>query len=391
MSAAPPRAAGGGHRIARLILKEFLQVRRDPLALRLMLVAPVLQLVLLGYAATLDVRHIPTVICDLDRSPASRDLIRAAVESGYFQEVARVERIDEVGEFLDAGRAVVALVFPHDYGRTLGSGGRATLQAIVDGSNSSEATTAIGHLSGIVLNRSIRLAVARLPERAFAGRIGPPVEAEMRVWYNEAMQSSHFMVPGVIGLILLVTTMLLTAIAVAREKEIGTIEQILVTPIRPHEFLMGKMVPYSILGMVNVGVVLTIGRYWFGVPLRGSLPLLFALSAVFLLTTLGAGLFAASVSDTQQQTMLTCMAFVTPNMLLSGFIFPIENMPQPIQWLTWLMPMRYFLTIIRGILQKGIGLEILWPQALALGAFGAAIFLASVGAFAARTGHGSRG
>ena len=391
MSAAPARKGGGLHRIGRLLVKEFLQLRRDPLALRLMLVAPILQLVLLGYAATLDVRRIPTVLCDLDRSAASRELIRSALESGYFQEVGRVDRIDQVGGFLDSGRAVVALVFPRGYGRELGSGGRATLQAIVDGSNSSEATTALGHLSGIVLNRSIRLAVARLPEEAFGGRVGPPVEAEMRVWYNEAMESSHFMVPGVIGLILLVTTMLLTAIAVTREKEIGTIEQILVTPIRPHEFLIGKMAPYSILGGVNVGVVLTVGRFWFGIPLRGSIPLLFALSGVFLLTTLGAGLFAASISATQQQTMLICMSFVTPNMLLSGFIFPIENMPQPIQWLTWLMPMRYFLTIIRGILLKGIGLQILWPEALALAGFGVAIFLASVAAFGARTGGaGSR-
>ena len=161
-------------------------------------------------------------------------------------------------------------------------------------------------------------------------------------------------------------------------------EQILVTPILSHEFLIGKMVPYSLLGMVNVGVVLAVGRYWFGVPMRGSLLLLYALSAVFLLTTLGAGLFAATISLTQQQAMLTCMSFVTPNMLLSGFIFPIENMPQPIQWLTYLMPMRYFLTIIRGILLKGIGLEILWPQAAAMTVFGGGIFLVSLALFRRR-------
>jgi len=373
-----------GHRIAWLIAKEMRQMRRDPIALRLMLLAPILQLMLLGYAATLDVRHIPTVICDLDRSTASREMIRSVLESGYFQEVGRVERLDEVIGYLDRGRAVVALVFPTDYAEKLGSGGRARLQAVVDGTNSAEATTALGHLSGIVQNRSIEIAVGRLPREAFTGRVGPPVEAEMRVWYNEAMQSSHFMVPGVIGLILLVTTMLLTSISITREKEIGTIEQILVTPIRPSEFLLGKLVPYAGLGLFNVGVVLAVGHYWFEVPVRGSILLLYALSGVFLLTTLGAGLFAASVSVTQQQAMLTCMTFVTPNMLLSGFIFPIENMPQPIQWLTWLMPMRYFLTIIRGILLKGIGLSILWPQLLALALFGGGIFLASLAAFRRR-------
>lgn len=372
------------HRILRLIVKEFIQLRRDPVALRLMLLAPILQLVLLGYAATLDVKNIPTVICDLDHSAKSREMIRAVLESGYFREAGRVQRPGDVASYLDEGRAVVGIVIPVDYGRALGAGGLSQLQAVVDGSNSTEATTALGYLSGIVLDQSIRMAVTRLPAEAFAGRVGPPVEAEMRVWYNESMESSHFMIPGVIGLILLVTTMLLVAVAVTREKEIGTMEQILVTPILSHEFLIGKMVPYSLLGMVNVGVVLAVGRYWFGVPMRGSLLLLYALSAVFLLTTLGAGLFAATISLTQQQAMLTCMSFVTPNMLLSGFIFPIENMPQPIQWLTYLMPMRYFLTIIRGILLKGIGLEILWPQAVAMTLFGAGIFLVSLALFRRR-------
>jgi len=378
-------ALPGAHRIARLVVKEFLQLRRDPLTLRLAFLAPVLQIVLLGYAATLDVRNIPTVICDLDRSTASRDMVRAVLESGYFVDVGRVDRLDDVIGFLDHGRAVAGLVVPREFGDRIDAGGGTAVQAVIDGSNSTEATTTIGYLSGIVLDRSITDAVRRLPPEAFPGRVGPPVEAQMRVWYNEAMESSHFMVPGVIGLVLLVTTMLLTAIAVTREKEIGTMEQILVTPIRPHEFLVGKMLPYSLLGFVDVALVLAISRFWFAIPLRGSLWLLFALSGVFLLTTLGAGLFAAAVSTTQQQAMLTCMAFVTPNMLLSGFIFPIDNMPVPIQWLTYLMPMRYFLKIIRGILLKGIGLDILWPQALALVLFGAGIFLASLASFRTRT------
>jgi len=375
------------HRVARLVAKEFIQVRRDPLSLRLMLLAPLLQLILLGYAATLDVRHIPTVVCDLDRSDASRELIRSVMASGYFDGVGTTDRQDQVIGWLDTGRAAVALIFPPQYGARLASGGRPQLQAIVDGSNSAEATTALGHLSGIVMNRSIEIAVERIDLQGggvLGARAAPPVDARMRVWYNETMESSHFMIPGVIGLILLVTTMLLTAVAVTREKEIGTIEQLLVTPIRPVELLLGKLVPYSILGFINVGVILAVGHYWFEVPVRGSLLLLYGLTTMFLLTTLGVGLFAAAAADTQQQAVLLCQAFVTPNMLLSGFIFPIENMPEPIQLITWLMPMRYFLTIIRGILLKGVGLEILWPQAVALLVFGVAIFLASLASFRSR-------
>jgi len=368
-------------RVAGMIRKEFLQLRRDPVALRLALVAPILQLVLLGYAATLDARDIPTVVCDQDDSVRSRALIRGVIASGYFDEVGRTSRPDDAIARLDAGAALVALVIPADFGEQLEGRGTATLQAMVDGSNSNEATTAIGHLSGVVLNQAIEVAVTRLPPSAFGARRAPPLSAEMRVRYNEAMQSSHYMVPGVIGLILLVTTMLLTSLAVTREKEIGTIEQILVTPIRGTEFLVGKLVPYVLLGLFNVAVVLAVGRFWFGVPVRGSVGLLYALSGLFLLTTLGAGLFAASISRSQQQAMLTCMAFVTPNMLLSGFLFPIENMPEVIQGITYVMPLRYFLVIIRGILLKGVGMAILWPQALALAGFGASIFLASLWAF----------
>ena len=375
----------GFHRLTRLVIKEIQQFRRDPLALRLALVAPIMQLVLLGYAATRDVKHIPTVVCDLDRSVESREMIRAVMESGYFEPAGVTERSDEVPAWLDDGRAIVALVFPIDYSEKLRSGGRAGLQAVVDGSNSSEATTALGHLSGIVLNRAIQVAVTRFPVDAFAGRRGPPVDAEMRVRYNESLNSSHFMIPGVVGLVLLVSTMLLTAMAVTREKEIGTIEQILVTPIRPFEYLLGKMIPFSLLGILNVAVVLTVARFWFEVPMRGSLLMLYGLAATFLLSTLGTGLFAATVSETQQAAMLTCQAVVIPNILLSGFIFPIENMPVPIQWLTYLTPMRYFLTMVRGIMLKGVGLEVLWPDACALAGFGIAIFMASLLAFRSRT------
>jgi len=371
-------------RIACLAAKEFRQLRRDPLALRLTLLAPLLQLALLGYAATLDLRNIPIVICDLDASAAGRDLVRAVLESGYFEEVGRVERPAAAMSFLDTGQAAVALVVPAGYQRRLARGERPALQALVDGTNSSYATAALAHLSGIVLEQAIGLAVRRLPEELRGPRAAPPVTLELRTWYNERMVSSHFMVPGVIALILLVTTMLLTAVALTRETELGTLEQLLVTPVRTSELLVGKLLPYSLLGMLNVGVVLAVGRFWFGVPMRGSLPLLLALAAVFLLTTLGSGLFAASVSSTQQQALLTSIGIVMPNMLLSGFIFPIENMPVPIQWLTLLVPVRYFLTIIRGILLKGNGLDVLWPQAAALLALGVGIFLASLATFGRR-------
>jgi ABC-2 type transport system permease protein len=372
---------GAAGRIARVVVKEMQQLRRDPLALRLAVIAPVVQLLLVGYAATLDVRHIPTVVVDLDRSAVSRELVRAAVASGTFDLVGDEERVDAALHWLDDGRAALALVVPVDYAERIAAGDPIALQAVVDGSNSSEATSAIGHLGSIVTTRAIERVLEELPADERYSGAAPPIQAELRVWYNEALRSSHFMVPGVIGMILMVTTMLLTALAVAREKEVGTLEQILVTPVRPSELLLGKLAPYAVLGLLQLALVLAVGRFWFGVPLRGSIALLIALSTVFLMTTLGLGLLAASVSATQQAAMWVCMAFVTPNMLLSGFIFPIENMPVPIQALTTIMPVRYFLAISRGILLKGAGFTILWPQALALAALGFAVLAMSITVF----------
>jgi len=220
--------------------------------------------------------------------------------------------------------------------------------------------------------------------RAAHGRVAPPLDAEFRVWYNEELRSSTYMVPGVVGLVLLVTTLVLTAMAVVKEKEIGTIEQIRVTPLKPVEYLAGKVIPFAAIGFVNVLLVLAAGAAWFEVPIRGSVVLLLVLSFFFVLTNLGLGLFVSTISATQQQAMLSAFALVTPNMLLSGFIFPIENMPAAIQSLTYLMPMRYYLIIVRGILLKGAGISVLWPQALALLVFGVVTFLLSVSVFRRR-------
>lgn len=373
-------------RILRMVVKELQQLKRDPLMIRLLLVAPLLQMLLLGYAATLDVRNIPTVFCDRDGSPESRRLSEAMISSGYFADRGRVGSAEEAAEALDSGRAAVAIVFPVRFGAELARpSGAPGLQALVDGTNSNLATNALGHLSGIVLRRGLEEAMRRL-EPATAGRLAPPVEGEFRVWYNEDLRSSTYMVPGVIGLVLLVTTLVLTAMAVVKEKEIGTIEQIRVTPLQPVEYLAGKVVPFAAIGFAEVLVVLAVAALWFEVPVRGSIPLLLLLSLFFVLTNLGVGLFVSTISATQQQAMLSAFAFVTPNMLLSGFIFPIENMPAPIQALTYVMPMRYYLIIVRGILLKGVDLEVLWPQALALLVFGLFTFAVSVILFRRRLG-----
>ncbi len=369
-----------------MAIKELQQLKRDPLMIRLLLVAPLLQMLLLGYAATLDVRNIPTVFCDRDGSPESRRLSEAMISSGYFADRGRVGSAEEAVQALDSGRAAVAIVFPIRFGAELARpSGAPGLQALVDGTNSNLATNALGHLSGIVLRRGLEEAMRRLGP-ATAGGLAPPVDGEFRVWYNEDLRSSTYMVPGVIGLVLLVTTLVLTAMAVVKEKEIGTIEQIRITPLQPVEYLAGKVIPFAAIGFAEVLVVLAVAALWFEVPVRGSIPLLLLLSLFFVLTNLGVGLFVSTISATQQQAMLSAFAFVTPNMLLSGFIFPIENMPAPIQALTYVMPMRYYLIIVRGILLKGVDLKVLWPQALALLAFGLFTFAVSAILFRRRLG-----
>jgi ABC-2 type transport system permease protein len=355
--------------LRHLMRKEFLELRRDPRLFGLVIVAPIVQLTVLGYAATTDVRDVPIVVVDADRSPASRALISRFDASDNFGIVAILDSTNEIDRWLEEGRAWMALNIPPNYGRLVASGDTAPLQVVADGTDSNSTNVALGYA---------RVLVAGYAQDLVAERTGrapqPPVNAVIRVWFNPDLESRVFMIPGIVALLLLVVTTNLSAMAIVREKELGTLEQLNVTPIARWELIVGKLIPYAVVGMIDVALVLLVAILWFEVPMRGSLALLFAMCGVYLLSTLGLGLFVSTISSTQQQAMMTSVFFfMMPMIYLSGFIFPIENMPAWIQPITYLLPLRYFLVILRGLFLKGVGLETFWPQALALLAWGVAV------------------
>ncbi len=373
--------------ILHIIRKELLQFRRDPKMFSISFIAPIFQLLVLGYAANLDVTDLPTVVCDLDRSAASRELLRTFSNSGYFELAWEVTRMEDVDPYLETGEASIAVVVPRGFGDRLTAGRPAGLQVIADGSDANSATIGLGYASALTARYSQRVIVQRLE------RLGRPdaqparIAPEVRVWYNPELKSRNFMVPGILGLLLLVMTMMLTSLAIVKEKEVGTMEQLVVTPIRPYQLIIGKLAPFTLIGLVDIVLILLVAAFWFNVPVRGSVPLLFGLCVVFLMTTLGLGLLVSTLSRTQQQAMITSAFFVMfPMNFLSGFIFPIENMPELIQYLTYLLPPRYFFVILRGLFLKGVGLEQLWDEVVILSIMGVAILTLSALRFRKKLG-----
>jgi len=361
-------------RIAVLIWKELIELKEDRDLFGIVILAPILQLFMLGYAATTDVRDVPVVVADADRSVASRALVARFDASPNFTIVDVVTSPNEVDPYLERGRAWIALAIPPGYGEALGRATPQALQVIADGSDANSTNVAIGYATNLIAGYAQALG-ARLP----AGSVTPGIEPRVRVWFNSRLDSRDFMIPGVLALLLLVITTNLSSMGIVREKEVGTLEQLNVTPLRRWELIVGKLLPYALVGMVDVCLVLAVAVLWFQVPLRGSVTLLFALTLVYLMSTLGLGLFVSTISSTQQQAMMTTIFFfLMPMIYLSGFIFPIENMPAVIQPLTYLLPLRYYLVILRSIFLKGVGLETLWPDALALAAWGIAILSLAV-------------
>jgi ABC-2 type transport system permease protein len=341
----------------------------------IVIIAPILQLILLGYAATTDIRDVPVVIADVDRSAASRELIARFEASPSFSVVSVVSGLNDVDPFLERGDAWMALAVPEGFGERIAAGDPQALQIIGDGSDANRATVSLGYAANLIAQYGQDLALARAPAAAAAAGIEPRI----RVWFNPRLESRDFMIPGVVALLLLVVTTNLSSMGIVREKELGTLEQLNVTPLRRWELIGGKLLPYAMIGLIDVVLVLAVAIFWFEIPMRGSLLLLFALTTVYLLTTLGLGLFISTVSATQQQAMMTTIFFfLTPMIYLSGFVFPIENMPGFIQPLTYVIPLRYFLIIVRSIFLKGVGLETLWPQALALTVWGIAILTLAI-------------
>jgi ABC-2 type transport system permease protein len=336
-------------------------------------IAPVLQLFILGYAATTDVKNVPLMVVDADRSTASRDLIARFEGSPYFTIAGVTSNDTDIQRAIETRRAWMALSIPPEYGEMVGRGQPVTVQVITDGSDSNSATVGMAYASTLIAERAAELAAARRPPGA--PRLGS-IDARIRVWFNPQLLSLHFMVPGVLALLLMIITTVLGAMAIVREKELGTLEQLNVTPLKRWELTVGKLLPFGLIGVVDVILVVSLAVLWFQIPLRGSFPLLFGLSLVYLLCTLSLGLFVSTISNNQQQAMMTAVFFfMMPMIYLSGFIFPIENMPAVIQPITYFIPLRYYLVIVRGIFLKGVGLESFWKDALLMLGWGVTVLV----------------
>jgi ABC-2 type transport system permease protein len=362
-------------RLRCLIVKEFLELRMNPRLFGLVIIAPNIQLTMLGYAATTDVKDVAVVVADGDRTAASRELVARFDASRNFRVVDTVTTVSEIEPYLEEGRASLALSIPVGYGEAVRARQPVTVQVVADGTDSNSTTVALGYATSLIGGYAQDLVADGMQGTAAAAGI----DARIRVWFNPQLESRFFMIPGVLALILLIITSNLAAMGIVRERELGTLEQLNVTPLRRWELIVGKLLPYGLIGLVDVLLVVAVAVLWFEVPLRGSLWLLFAMSLLYVLCTLSLGLFISTISETQQQAMMTAtFFFLTPMIYLSGFIFPIENMPAVIQPFTYLIPLRYFLVIVRGIFLKGIGLELLWPQAAALTAWGAVVLSLAV-------------
>jgi ABC-2 type transport system permease protein len=348
-------------RFFAVAMKELIQLRRDRMTLGMMVGLPVMQLLLFGYAINTDVRHMPTVVYDQDHSAASRDLLRRLEVTGFYDFVGAVRDYAEITRALRAGRARVALVIPPRFGERLRAGQSTTAQLVVDGSDPQTVASAINTAASLAAARSLELLALRMPSASLVAGF-QPLSLEPTTWYNPELKTAIFVVPGLVGVILTMTMTMLTAMALARERERGTLEQLIVSPVRRIELVLGKIVPYIGIGYVQMSLVLLFGHLVFDVPLLGSLPLLYALASVFIAANLAIGLFFSSLADTQQQAMQMSFFFMLPNILLSGFMFPFEGMPVPAQWLSQALPLTHFLRIVRAITLKGGGFDDAYPE-----------------------------
>jgi ABC-2 type transport system permease protein len=366
-------------RIKPLVAKELLQLRRDRYAITRLVVLAFVQLMMFGYAATFEVHRVSTVLLDRDQSQESRDLLSRFTATDRFQVTAVARDTTEVARLLDSGRATVAIHIHPGFAERLRKGDTAPVQVIVDSTNSNTALVALGYVNRIANAFAQDYATDRLARTAPGRlRLVPRVELATRPWYNPNLDSRWFFVPGVIGSLMLVITVNLTSFAVVREREIGTLEQIMVTPIRPVEFILGKTLPSFLVGLTEMAFITLVGIFWFRVPFRGDPLILLLGSALFLASTLGMGLLISTVCKTQQQAFASSFFVLMPAFVLSGFSFPIASMPTMLQCVTYLIPLRYFLVVLRSTFLKGVGLGVLWPQMLAMAAIGATMVAVSV-------------
>ena len=351
-------------RVRRMIAKEVRQLFRDPKTKRIIFAAPIIQLLAFGYAVNTDVRDVATVVVDHDRSVASRELINAVTASGYFRVVATSDQSRDLGEALDHGRAAVGLEIPATYMEDLYAGRSPAVQLIVDGTNSNTGTVAQGYAIGIVRDHGARLAMS-----AGAGGLG--LEVRTRAWFNPSLESRVYNVPAVIGVIVLMMCLMLTALGIVREREVGTLEQLLVSPLSAGELILGKTIPVAAIALLQMTLVTFVALLWFRIPLTGSVPTLILAAVLFILAGLSVGLYISTISSTQQEAFLSMYLFILPAIILSGFLYPVETMPEGFRQLTMLNPLRHFLDIVRGVFLKGAGLRDLWTSMSALAAMSA--------------------
>lgn len=364
-------------RVRFLFVKELIQVLRDKRLRITLIFPPIFQLIVFGYAANLDVKNITTAIRDLDQSVESRDLIARFKNSKYFKVVSYPETPKEIETLIKKGKITLSFEIPSGFSRRIKKGDTATIQIIVDGMESNTALIGLGYVSRILSEYSTEVIVKRLNREGMKDFEEAGVELEQRVWFNPNLESRFFYVPGVIATIAFLLPMILTAQAIVREREIGTLEQIMVTPIHSWELVLGKTLPFALIGLIDVIMIALIGVFWFEVPLRGNPLILLLGNLLFLMSSVGIGLFISTISTTQQQAQISTFFFMNPAFILSGFAFPLENMPQWLQYLTYINPLRYFLIIIRGTFLKGVGLDVLWPQMVALAILGGAMIALS--------------
>lgn len=368
-------------RLKSMLIKEFIQAFRNPRMRIILFLPPLVQLLVFGYAANTDIRNISLGVYDLDNTPESREMAEHFASSGYFRIVEKPKSPLEIRRRIDEGRISAALQINGGFARQLRTRQGTMVQIVVDGTDSNTASVVMAYAQRIVAEYSRQVLVQRifsLPnipdemKRPFFVKGG--IEVESRAFFNPNLESRNFYVPGIMAFLIMLVTLLLTCMAIVREREIGTMEQLIVSPIRPFELILGKTIPFAIIGYIDVLIVTLVGVFWFEVPIRGSILLLLAATTIYLLSSLGIGLFISTISHTQQQAMMTMFFFFVPAILLSGFVFPIANMPPIVQYLTYANPLRYFLVIIRGIFLKGSGFDILWPQMLALAVLGGIVF-----------------
>lgn len=365
-------------RFKSILKKEFIQISRDRPSLVMAIAMPIILLLLFGYAVNTDVEHLPTVVWDQSQTADSRDIIASIRNTQYLDPDYYAWGYRQIEDYVDSGRARVAVIIPPDYGKKLQGGEQASLQVLVDGSDPTVARAAMSAVQLLGLDKSLELQNQRLAALGTTASKAMPLDIETRVWYNPDMKSTVFNIPALIGLILQNVIAMLTSFSMVREKERGTMEQLVVTPIRSLELLLGKLLPFVVIGFVSLSLILAMGIFWFGVPPKGSLLLLILLSTLFLFTILAIGLLISTVSRTQLQAMQMTFILILPSILLSGFVFPRETMPRLLQILGGLLPLTYFLEIVRGIFLKGIGIEYLWQDTLALCTF--ALILLAVAA-----------